>query len=53
MSNPHDVYAIAAKKRLPGFLPESIVGHLPREVSRTTHYFMVEGYPVDLLGDHH
>ena len=27
MSNPHDEYTIAVKKRLPGFLSESIVGH--------------------------
>ena len=41
MSNPH-VYAIAAKKRLPGF-------HLPREVSRITHYLHGGRYPVELL----
>ena len=33
MSNPHDVYAIAVKKRLPGSISESIVGCLPRKVS--------------------
>ena len=34
--NLHDRYAIAAKKRLPGQLADSIIGHLPREISRPT-----------------
>lgn len=42
-SNLHDGYAIAMKKKLPGFLSESVVGHIPREVSRITHFIVVHG----------
>jgi hypothetical protein len=35
-----DPYAIAARKRLPGTLMESTVGHLPKEISRITRYCM-------------
>ena len=34
--NFHDRYAIAAYKRLPGRLADSINGHLPRKISRPT-----------------
>ena len=34
--NLHDRYAIAAYKRLPGRLADSINGHLPRKISRPT-----------------
>ena len=34
---------IATFKRRPGFLREQIVGHLPREISRFTHYIIVHG----------
>ena len=49
MSNPHDVYAIAVRKRLVGFLSEQIVGHLPSPESPISLFFMVVGYPVELL----
>ena len=39
----HDPYAIAARKRLPGALMESTVGHLPKEISRITRYIMLYG----------
>ena len=41
--NPHDQYAIAAMKRLPGSIVESVVGHLPREISRFTYFILVHG----------
>ncbi len=37
--NPHDRYAIAAKKRIGGL--ESTVGHLPKEISRLTRFIML------------
>ena len=39
--NCHDRYAIAVMKHLPGTLVASVVGHLPREISRCTyiHYY--------------
>ena len=37
--NLHDRYAIAAYKRLPGRLADSIIGHLPREISIGLHVF--------------
>jgi len=39
--NPHDRYAIAAYKRLPGRLADSIIGHLPREIFRPTRFFFL------------
>ena len=36
----HNPYAIAAKKLLPGHLAASTVEHLPREISRITHFLM-------------
>ena len=51
--NRHDCYAIAVMKRLPGSLSDSVVGHLPREISRYTYYiillFMVQACPAKLL----
>ena len=43
--NLHDRYAIAAYKRLPGRrrLADSIIGHLPRESSRPTRFFLLRG----------
>ena len=41
--NLHDRYAIAAYKRLPGRLADSIIGHLPREISRPTRFFLLRG----------
>ena len=42
--NPHNSYAIAVKKRLlPGMLHNSVIGHLPREVSRFIHFIIIHG----------
>ena len=41
--NAHDRYAIAAFKTLPGRLFPSIVGHLPREISRFTCFILLHG----------
>ena len=41
--NIHDRYAIATYKRLPGRLADSIIGHLPREISRPTRFFLLRG----------
>lgn len=42
-NNNHDRYAIAATKRLAGRLADSIVGHLPREISRYTRFLISRG----------
>ena len=39
--NLHDRYAITAYKCLPGQLANSIIGHLPREISRPTGFFFL------------
>ena len=39
--NIHDRYAIAALKLLPGTIRPSVVGHLPREISRFTYYIII------------
>ena len=36
--NIHDINAMAGKKHLPGTLAPSIIGHLPKEISRYTRY---------------
>ena len=41
--NPHDCYAIAVTKHFPGTLAESVVGHLPREISRLTYFLIMHG----------
>ena len=41
-------YAIAANKRLRGRLAGSIIGHLPREISRATLFFLLRGEMVHL-----
>ena len=41
--NLHDRYAIAAYKRLPGLLADSIIGHLPKEISRPTRFLLLRG----------
>ena len=41
-------YAIAANKRLRGRLADSIIGHLPREISRATRFFLLRGGMVHL-----
>lgn len=33
-NNRHEFYAVAVMKRFPGTLVDSVVGHLPRELSR-------------------
>ena len=43
-NNPHDRYAIAAfKRRLAGLTRETVVAHLPREISRATYYIIIHG----------
>ncbi len=48
-------YAIAVTKQLPGFLTESVVGHLPREISRLTYFIILHGARVlvKVLDAHH
>ena len=41
--NLYDRYAVAAYKRLPGRFADSIIGHLPREISRPTRFFLLRG----------
>ena len=41
--NVHDRHAIAAFKLLPGTIHPSVVGHLPREISRFTYYIIIHG----------
>ena len=41
--NLHDHYAIGAYKCLPGRLADSIIGHLPRGISRATRSFLLRG----------
>ena len=36
-------YPIAVMKRLPGTLVASVVGHLPREISRFTYFIIDHG----------
>ena len=42
-NNCYDRHAIAATKRLRGRLADSTVGHLPREISRATRFFLLRG----------
>ena len=42
-TNPHDRYAIATRKVLPGRISESTVGHLPKEISRATRFVTMHG----------
>ena len=53
--NCHDRYAIAVMKRLPEKLIVSIVGHLPREISRFTYFITVHGAQVSfkVMDVHH
>lgn len=39
--NCHNRYAITVVKRLPGTLVVTVVGHLPREISRFTYFIIV------------
>lgn len=54
-TNCHDRYAIAVMKRLPGTLVASVVGHLPREISRFTYFIIVHGAKVSckVVNVHH
>ena len=45
-NNPHDRYAIAVTKHLPGRLASVTVGHLPREISRFTRFLLMRGAEV-------
>ena len=47
-NNIYDRYAIAANKQLRGRLADSIIGHLPREISRATCFFLLRGAMVHL-----
>ena len=47
-NNIYDRYAIAANKRLCGCLADLIIGHLPREISRATSFFLLRGGMVHL-----
>ena len=47
-NNIYDRYAIAANKRLRGRLVDSIIGHLLREISRATRFFLLRGGMVHL-----
>lgn len=53
--NAHDRYAIAAMKQLPGTIRPSVVGHLPREISRYTYYIILHGGRVtcQVIDDRH
>ena len=42
-TDPHERYAIAAKKILAGCIVESTVGHLPKEILRITGFIMLYG----------
>ena len=43
INNLYDRHAISVKKHLPGRLTSSVVGHLPKELSRITRYIMMYG----------
>ena len=47
--NPYDRFAIACTKKLPSRLTESVVGHLPIEVSRYTYYTILHGAKVTAM----
>ena len=44
--NIHDINVRAGKKTLPGTLVPSIIGHLPKEISRYTRYIIEHGAQV-------
>ena len=41
--NPHEENAMAGKKTLAGTLAPSIIGHIPKEISRYTRYIAEHG----------
>ena len=53
--NPYDRFAIACTKRVPSRLTESVVGHLPKELSRYTYYIILHGAKVTamVMDTHH
>ena len=53
--NMYDPNAMAGKTMLPGTLEASIVGHIPKEISRYTRYIVEDGASVDafVLATHH
>ena len=53
--NAYDRFAITCTKRLPSRLTESVVGHLPKEVSRYTYYIILHGAKVTatVMDTHH
>ena len=53
--NAYDRYAIAARRRLPGQIVESTVGHLPKEISRITRFLILHGavVTVKVIDVHH
>ena len=48
VSNTYDRYAIAAKKKLPGQLAPSTVGHLSKEISKFTRFIILYGATVTI-----
>ena len=54
-NNIHDRYAIAAINLLPGTIAPSVVGHLPKEISRITYFIINHGATVRcrVISDHH
>ena len=55
MDNHYDRYALACRKKLPGHLFESIVGHLSKESSRFTYFIILHGarVSVKVVSVHH
>ena len=53
--NAYDRFAIACTKKLPSRLTESVVGHLPKEVSMYTYYIILHGTKVTamVMDTHH
>ena len=54
-SNTYDQHAIALKKRLPGRITNSVVGHVPKELSRFVHFILLHGASATakVVGTHH
>ena len=49
-NNIYDHYAIKANKQLCGRLADSIISHLPGEITRATRFFLLRGGMVHLKG---
>ena len=54
-SNAYDHHAVALKKRLPGHISDSVVGHLPKELSRFVRFILQHGASgsAKVLDTHH